>query len=300
MNEGDSISDHLSRFETSFSHIFSRCSESSRQEAIALKNFLSVEEVKIMCLFRSLPSSLSNIVDNLSTKDHLTYSIVNKRLLDLQQNRHSSDNSSTAYAARRPTGNNNWNRPKNFDKVLECTWCRKYGEDYVGHVHTRCAKLKKYLEQKSMKKGKQASRDSEKAHSVSGPPIIPSEDPNMTDLSENKAFLSSPTTSLSNWILDSGCTSHMTSRKDLLTSIKPHGGVVTLANGGQVRVQAAGSIRLDLRISTGDVIPATIHDVLYVPELKGGNLISESQLELNGCKIISENGRRKVFTGGKV
>ncbi|KAI0998119.1 hypothetical protein K3495_g10069 [Podosphaera aphanis] len=91
----------------------------------------------------------------------------------------------------------------------------------------------------------------------------------------------------------------MTSRKDLLTSLKPHGSVLILANGGQVRIQAAGSIQLDLRISTGDVIPATIHDVFYVRELKGGNLISESQLELNGCKIISGYGRRKVFTGGK-
>ena len=33
--------------------------------------------------------------------------------------------------------------------------------------------------------------------------------------------------------------------------------------------------------------------------MKGGNLISESQLELNGCKIISENGRRQVFKNGK-
>ena len=95
MDEGDSITDHLSRFETSFSHIFSRCSESSRQEAIALKNFLSVEEVKVMCLFRSLPPSLDNVVDNLSTKDHLTYSIVNKRLLDLQHSRYANDNSSS-------------------------------------------------------------------------------------------------------------------------------------------------------------------------------------------------------------
>ncbi|KAI0998123.1 hypothetical protein K3495_g10070 [Podosphaera aphanis] len=195
IDEGDSISDHLSRFETSFSHIFSRCSESFRQEAIALKNFLSVEEVKLMCLFHSLPLSLSNIVDNLSTKDQLTYSTVNKRLLNLQQNRDSSDNSSKAYSARRPTRNDNWNKPKNFDKVFECIRCRKYGEDYVGHVHTRCPRLKRCLEQKSIEKRKQASRDSDKTHSVSCPSVIPSEGSNMTDLSENKAFLSSSTTS---------------------------------------------------------------------------------------------------------
>ena len=247
MDEGDSITDHLSRFETSFSHIFSRCSESSRQEAIALKNFLSVEEVKVMCLFRSLPPSLDNVVDNLSTKDHLTYSIVNKRLLDLQHSRYAIDNSSSkAYAIGKPKGNFKGNSfSKYSDKVLECTWCKKYGDDYVGHTHTRCQKLQNYQKQKA--KRKRASRDGNKAHLASGPSVISSEDSGISDLSEHKAFSSSSSILPRHWILDSGCTAHMTSRKELLTSIKPHRGLVTVANGEQVPVQGTGTLQIELR-----------------------------------------------------
>ncbi|KAI0994768.1 hypothetical protein K3495_g13414 [Podosphaera aphanis] len=83
MDEGEAISDHISRFETSFEHHHARCSESKRPEATALRSFLAVEEVKIMCLFLSLPSSFENIIDNLSTKEKLQYTDVNNRLLDL-------------------------------------------------------------------------------------------------------------------------------------------------------------------------------------------------------------------------
>ena len=83
MDEGEPIGDLISRFETLFSHVYSRCSESSRPEATALKDFLSVEEVKVMCLFLSLPPSMENIIDNLSTKENVKFADVNKRLLDL-------------------------------------------------------------------------------------------------------------------------------------------------------------------------------------------------------------------------
>lgn len=51
MGEGDAISNHITLFETAYPHIYSRCSGSTRPEAIALRNFLSVEQVKVMYLF---------------------------------------------------------------------------------------------------------------------------------------------------------------------------------------------------------------------------------------------------------
>lgn len=41
-------------------------------------------------------------------------------------------------------------------------------------------------------------------------------------------------------------------------------------------MEGKGSLSLNLRSTRGN-IPVTIRNVLYVPELKGGNLISESQ-----------------------
>ena len=297
MEEDNSISDHLSAFETSFTHIHSRSSESSRPEAIALKNFLAVEEVKIMCLFRSLPLSLNNVVDNLSTKDNLKYSDVHKRLMDLQSNRLSNVNhSSKAYFAGK-SHPKEIQRKKNSEKILECTWCRKYGKKYIGHAHNNCSKLREFKQQhKSPQENK--SYKPNLAHAVAGPSVIPSENFYELDLDYEKAFLSSLRPSQSHWILDSGCSAHMTSQKNLLTSVRPHKGIVTLANGAGIPVEGIGMLHLRLRISSGEITTATIQNVLYVPKLKGGNLISESKLELSGCKIFSELGHRKVFKKG--
>ncbi|KAI0991728.1 hypothetical protein K3495_g16459, partial [Podosphaera aphanis] len=96
MDEGESVSDHISRFETSFEHLYSRCCISSRPEAAALRVFLSVEEVKIMCLFLSFPPSFENVIDNLSTKENLRYADVNNRLLDLSSNKSSTSPSAAS------------------------------------------------------------------------------------------------------------------------------------------------------------------------------------------------------------
>ncbi|KHJ35040.1 hypothetical protein EV44_g1498 [Erysiphe necator] len=286
MAEGDSISHHITQFETAYSHIYSRCSGSTRPEAIALRNFLSVEQVKVMYLFLSLPASYNNIIDNLTTKETLRFADVNRRLLDLNSIKPLDvPSSSKAYF-----GNG---KPINDNKILECTYCKKHGGKYMGHIHNNCRKLQKHLDQKSKNKS-QSIPQRNKANAV----MIPDED--LFDVILNdKAFLTCSTNSSSSWILDSGCFAHMTSRKELLSPLNHHKGVVTIANGRQIPVEGKGNLSLNLRTSTGGEISVTIRNVLYVPELKGGNLISESQLELDGNLIISQNGRRRVLFKNK-
>lgn len=220
MEEGESVSDYISRFETLFSHVFSRCSESSRPEAIALKNFLTVEEVKVMCFFLSLPSSMDNIIDNLTTKDNLKYADVQKRLLDLNLNKSVPDTfSNKAYLA----GPNE--PPHTKERTLECTFCKKNGHNYKGHIHNKCRKLQTHLDQKHKNKQKKPEKYYNRAHAVTDNPDIV-----VSDVGKNKAFLSSSSSSPSHWILDSGCSAHMTSQKKLLTQFTPVKGVVTLAD----------------------------------------------------------------------
>lgn len=84
MEEGDWITDYISNFEATYSHVFSRCSESSKEEARHLKNFLASDSVKTMSFLRTLPHFFENVVDNLMSKDNVTSADVNKRLLDIQ------------------------------------------------------------------------------------------------------------------------------------------------------------------------------------------------------------------------
>ncbi|KAI0991646.1 hypothetical protein K3495_g16541, partial [Podosphaera aphanis] len=139
MEEGDIISDHISNFETTYAHIFNRCSESSREEARHLKNFLASDSVKTMSFLRTLPRSFENVVDNLMSKERLTFADVNKRLLDIQASR-SSSTDSKAYIIN--DGESHFQRDKKKEK--ECTWCKARNKKYKGHVHSECRQLKAF------------------------------------------------------------------------------------------------------------------------------------------------------------
>lgn len=218
MEDHEAITNHISRFETSFSRLQSRCSESSRPEAIALHNFPSVEEVKVMCLFRSFTPPMYNIVDNLSTKDNLSYSMIQRRLLDRQSIRSNDKNPSAKayFAGKQPTSEKG--KKANTQKELECTWCKKYGKKYRGHVFSNCSRLREYKQQKFNQDGK-PYHDKNKAHIAFDPSARSADSISISDIEDDKAFLSSAPSCLNHWVLDSGCSAHMTSRKDLLTSL---------------------------------------------------------------------------------
>jgi hypothetical protein len=287
MEDGSPISDHISKYESSYQHILSRCAGSKRAEAKALHGFLAIEEVKIMCLFRSLPQSLENVVDNLSTKESLKYANVNKRLMDLQTTRSiaSSSTSSKAYTA------------KTEPKQKECTWCKKQGHKrYTGHVHTDCRKLKAHKESSAGKSKDNESNNNKANVATTSQPDNSQNAPTASDFATEKAFVAQyPSASTTTWTLDSACTA----QKDLFTKISPHGGSVTVGTGKQTPTIGRGTIELDLRLSDNTTVAATLNDVLYVPGLLGGNLISESVLEKKGFCITSSGGHRRVLKDGK-
>ncbi|RKF56919.1 hypothetical protein OnM2_077053 [Erysiphe neolycopersici] len=62
-----------------------------------------------------------------------------------------------------------------------------------------------------------------------------------SNVTRDKVFFV-PTIVTSGWILDSGCSAHMTSRIDLLHSLDTHQGFVTMANGDDIVVKGVGSV----------------------------------------------------------
>ncbi|KAI0994197.1 hypothetical protein K3495_g13985, partial [Podosphaera aphanis] len=284
MDEGDDLSTYLSNFDTAFQHISSRCTQSKRPEAKALKEFLSVEQVRIMCLFRSLPRSMDNVIDNLSTKIDLTYPDVSAHLADLwtQKTLSTHRSPSTAYFTAKDA--------RKGQNTKECSWCKKRGYYFTGHSHRECRKLKAQHQQK----------DHTGSANVAAAPERTSEEDYDNDIAvSEKAFVTSLHQFPAHWILDSGCSTHMTSRKDLFSSIVSKKGTVTVASGMEIPVLGCGNIDLDLLTSSGKQIAATLENVLYVPGLKGGNLVSESKLERSGFEIASKNGKRRVLENGK-
>ena len=295
MNDGDDLSNHISIFDTSFQHILSRCAQSKRPEAKGLKDFLAVEEVRIMCLFRSLPSSMENIVDNLSTKENPKYADVSAHLLDLISKKASTNNStSKAYFV----GNDDLPEKGKQTEKKECSWCKKHGFYFKNHNHRDCKRLRATKEKEGNNRTKAYPRSS--ANTVSAPNKGSQDCDNCSHIISEKVFSTSISrTSPSNWILDSGCSTHMTSRKDLFSSIESQRGTVTVASGKEITAHGRGTVHLDLLTSSGKRVAAKLENVLYVPDLIGGNLISEGTLERKGFEIVSKNGNRRIFQDGK-
>ncbi|KAL0537750.1 hypothetical protein IC582_026735 [Cucumis melo] len=98
------------------------------------------------------------------------------------------------------------------------------------------------------------------------------------------------------WIMDSGCTFHMTPHRDFLTNFqKVDGGKVLLGDNGTCDVKGTGSVQ----IATHDGMVRILTIVRYVPKLKR-NLISLGELDRSGCTIKFENGVMKVTKGSLV
>src|SRR5690606_25529506 len=102
------------------------------------------------------------------------------------------------------------------------------------------------------------------------------------------------------WVLDSGCTFHITPDKDVLFDfVEVDGGKVLMGNNTYSEVKGMGKIKI-VNPDSSEVI---LTDVRYMPTM-GRNLISFGHLEKNGCSyegsgftIIFTKAGKQVFTG---
>ena len=92
------------------------------------------------------------------------------------------------------------------------------------------------------------------------------------------------------WFLDSGCSNHMCSKRDLFidfhSSFKES---VKMGNDSSLIVQGKGTIRVEV-----NGIVHVITSVFYIPELKN-NLLSIGQLQEKGLTVLIQQGKCKIF-----
>jgi transposase InsO family protein len=81
------------------------------------------------------------------------------------------------------------------------------------------------------------------------------------------------------WLLDSGATSHMTARRDLLSNYEETGGSLSLASEAKIDVAGVGTTII--KPPTGDI---AVTDVLLVPELRA-NLLSVAKITDKGHSV---------------
>lgn len=104
---------------------------------------------------------------------------------------------------------------------------------------------------------------------------------------EEQLFVATCVTSSSStecWLVDSGCTNHMTHNQELFRELdRSKVSKARIGNGVLLAVEGKGTVAIESCKGT-----KLIHDVLYVPEIDQ-NLISVGQLLENGFKVNFEN-----------
>ena len=151
--DDDSISDHLTAFDNLWQRLKARSknSKSSNLAQTAASTFASLtssDEAKATFLLLTFPKSFDNVIDNLQTKENLTYDDVCNRLMDIDLRKDKSD--SKAFYVKHTQKMRDTN-------TKECTWCKSKGDKHVGHSWQECFKLKKHKESKLLKQKGQPS-----------------------------------------------------------------------------------------------------------------------------------------------
>lgn len=98
------------------------------------------------------------------------------------------------------------------------------------------------------------------------------------------------------WMIDSGCTSHMTFDISLFVSYKkvPFA-EVELGNSECARVAGMGDVIISVNVE-GRICKRKLKDVLHVPDL-GFSLLSVAKLEEKGLEVSFKTGKCKIFSG---
>ncbi|PUU82334.1 hypothetical protein B9Z19DRAFT_968663, partial [Tuber borchii] len=138
------IAAHIEKYDELWQRLLERTSEAASRtrdadspskdslEAVLLP-LANSEVAKGAFFLTSLPSTLDNVVDNLTTKESATYYEVCTRLLDLYPAEQPAD-TNTAFAAASSNRNDRGRRKE--EKT--CTYCKSKGYRGVGHFVTDC------------------------------------------------------------------------------------------------------------------------------------------------------------------
>ncbi|GKA24337.1 retrovirus-related pol polyprotein from transposon TNT 1-94 [Tanacetum coccineum] len=112
----------------------------------------------------------------------------------------------------------------------------------------------------------------------------------------SKMMMSAQAQALLDWIMDSGCSYHITPRLDILFDfLECDGDSVQLGDNRECKIRGIGKVRIQLKDGSSFVL----QNVRYIPELKR-NLISLGTLEKERYTVKMQSGKVKVINGSRV
>ncbi|KAG8477766.1 hypothetical protein CXB51_027752 [Gossypium anomalum] len=287
LEEGASVHEHLTVFKEILSNL----------EAMEVQ--YDKEDLRLILLY-SLPPSYSTFRDTiLYYRESLTVDEVYDSLTSYDKMKHlvvkpdSQGNGLIILGKQDRNANNNcgrtqeWNprgkskgRSKCSNRGKTCNFCKK-----KGHIKSECYKLQNKIKREAVnQKGKQPKNSGE-ADVVE-------------DYSDGELLVAYVNNSKVNdeWILDSGCTFHMSPNRDWFTTYETvSGGVVLIGNNASCIIAGVGTIKVKMF----DGVVRTLSDIRHVPELKR-NLISLSTINSKGYRYTVKSRVLKISKGSLV
>ncbi|KAE8674058.1 hypothetical protein F3Y22_tig00111769pilonHSYRG00329 [Hibiscus syriacus] len=241
------------------------------------------DEDRAMILLCSLPSSYEHMVTTLTYgKETINVEEITAALLAHNQRKQNAGESSQADSlyvkgnrdrGRKPekagSGKRNSRSKSRDKKTIHCYKCKE-----AGHMKRDCPKLKKQTDEK---------RDG------SSKSVNVVEDDN-SDCSEGDMFSISTTQLTDAWILDSGCSYHITPNREWFSTYRPvNSGSVYLGDDRCCNIVGIG----DVRIKMHDGSVRMLSGVRHIPDLKK-NLISLGTLHKNGFIPKADEDRETI------
>ena len=227
----------------------------------------------------SLPTTLDNVIDNLTTKDTVTYTDICNKLLDLYPTASQTQCDNTAFLS---TSGRQDRRKGRSDQARDgkiCGYCKSKGFRGMGHLESECRTKKR--EKGGTAATAQAANTDQKAYRRYAFPTTDSRFPPGA------------------WILDSGASVHMTDNLSLLEDVQPTESSVTIGNGKEVLASAIGTATINAQLSNGTLNRITLCDTLYIPELRF-SLISWRKMAEAGAEKIGDVTGTKIYKDGNL
>ena len=238
-------------------------------DKLAAVNFQPKESHICIKLLAGLDPSYSSITQSclMIPLDQLTVSDLKIRFGITQAV--SNVQTTTSDALYTNPGNNNFNKKNNNNnnrKRPHCNYCNK-----PGHIESKCFKKKK------------DNRRSNNNNNNRNANHVASDDNSsaITFCMDALPYSSSCST----WLLDSGCSQHITNCSELLKNVKSTSVRIYTAEHGEPSIcTSSGSITLPCSINDCSTFDVTLTDVLYLPSLRR-NLISVKMLTQKGATV---------------
>ncbi|KAG8489132.1 hypothetical protein CXB51_017197 [Gossypium anomalum] len=266
LEEGVSVHEHLTVFKEILSNL----------EAMEVQYDKEDLELILLC---SLPPSYSTFRDTiLYSCESLTVDEGESFIARGRQDRNADNDRGRTHE---------WNprdkskgRSKSSNRGKTCNFFKK-----KGHIKSECYKVQNKIKREAAnQKGKQPESFGE------ADVVEDYSDGELLAASANNSKVSEE------WILDSGCTFHMSSNRDWFTTYETVSeGVVLMGNNASCKIAGVGTIKVEMY----DGVVRTLSDVLHVPELKR-NLILLSTLDSKGYRYTAKSGGSTITSDAVV